>query len=119
MIEIKDLAKIYNTEHGEFKAIENINLTIEDLSLIHISAAAERLAMAAQAGQASGTADLAAIFSNAVVMGDSQAEALEAYAVLPSQSVAATIGRSIITGEEDFSKTVSRSPEQDVYKRQR
>lgn len=30
MIEIKDLAKIYNTEHGEFKAIENINLTIED-----------------------------------------------------------------------------------------
>ena len=26
MIEIKDLAKIYNTEHGEFKAIENINL---------------------------------------------------------------------------------------------
>jgi len=76
------------------------------------AAAAERLAMAAQAGQASGTADLAAIFSNAVVMGDSQAEALEAYAVLPSQSVAATIGRSIITGEEDFSKTVSRSPKQ-------
>ena len=30
MIEIKDLAKIYNTEHGEFKAIENIYLTIED-----------------------------------------------------------------------------------------
>lgn len=30
MIEIKDLAKIYNTEHGEFKAIENINLTVED-----------------------------------------------------------------------------------------
>lgn len=74
------------------------------------AAAAERQAMAAHAGQASGSADLAAAFSDAVVMGDSQAEALEAYAVIPSQSVAATIGRSIITGEEDFSKTVSRSP---------
>lgn len=30
MIEIKDLSKVYNTEHGEFKAIENVNLTIED-----------------------------------------------------------------------------------------
>ncbi len=30
MIEIKDLAKIYHTDHGEFKAIEHINLTIED-----------------------------------------------------------------------------------------
>ena len=30
MIEIKDLSKIYNTAHGEFKAIENVNLTIED-----------------------------------------------------------------------------------------
>ncbi|MCI8283689.1 MAG: ATP-binding cassette domain-containing protein [Firmicutes bacterium] len=30
MIEIKNLSKIYNTDHGEFKAIENINITIND-----------------------------------------------------------------------------------------
>lgn len=30
MIQIKDLSKIYNTDSGQFKALENINLTIED-----------------------------------------------------------------------------------------
>ncbi len=30
MIQIRNLSKIYNTESGQFKALENINLTIED-----------------------------------------------------------------------------------------
>lgn len=30
MIQIRNLSKIYNTDSGQFKALENINLTIED-----------------------------------------------------------------------------------------
>lgn len=30
MIEIKDLSKVYSTDHGDFSAIENVDLTIED-----------------------------------------------------------------------------------------
>ncbi len=71
---------------------------------------ARREAIAANADQGSGQADLAQAFANAVVIGDSQAEALEAYQVLPSASVAATIGRSIVTAEDDYNKTVVRSP---------
>ncbi len=75
------------------------------------AAAAERQAMAARAGQASDGVDLTTAFAGCIVMGDSQAEALEAYKVIPSQSVVATIGRSIITAQEDYTKTVGRSPE--------
>ena len=76
------------------------------------AAVAQRLVMGASAGANAGQADLAEIFSDAVVMGDSQAEAFEAYGILPVRSVAATIGRSIITAEEDYEKTVSRNPRQ-------
>ena len=68
--------------------------------------------MGASAGENAGQVDLSSVFADAVVMGDSQAEAFEAYGILPSQSVAATIGRSIITAEEDYNKTVSRTPKQ-------
>ena len=30
MIEIKNLSKDYSTDHGDFRAIENVDLTIED-----------------------------------------------------------------------------------------
>ena len=74
---------------------------------------AQRAALAASAqGQGASKVDLSAAFSDAVVMGDSQAEAFEAYQVLPSQSVAATIGRSIVTAEEDYQKTVGKNPRQ-------
>lgn len=64
------------------------------------------------AGGQAGEADLAAAFADAVVMGDSQAAALDAYAVLPSRNVAATIGRSIITAEEDIAKAIALNPRQ-------
>lgn len=76
------------------------------------AAVAQRMAMGASADANAGQADLSSVFADAVIMGDSQAEAFEAYAILPSQNVAATIGRSIITAEDDYSKTVSRSPKQ-------
>ena len=76
------------------------------------AAVAQRMAMGASAGENAGQVDLSSVFADAVVMGDSQAEAFEAYGILPSQSVAATIGRSIITAEEDYNKTVSRTPKQ-------
>ena len=77
------------------------------------AAIAQRAALAASArGESAETADLASAFADAVVMGDSQAEAFEAYQVLPSQSVAATIGRSIVTAEDDYQETVGRNPRQ-------
>ncbi len=77
------------------------------------AAVAQRAALAASArGESAGEADLSTAFAEAVVMGDSQAEAFEAYQVLPSQSVAATIGRSIVTADEDYQETVGRNPRQ-------
>ena len=77
------------------------------------AAIAQRAALAASSrGESAEAADLTSAFAEAVVMGDSQAEAFEAYQVLPSQSVAATIGRSIVTAEDDYQKTVGRNPRQ-------
>ncbi len=76
-----------------------------------VRAVQEAIARRLAVGQA-GEAELAAVFADAVVMGDSQAAALDAYGVLPSRNVAATIGRSIITAEEDIAKAISMNPRQ-------
>ncbi len=54
--------------------------------------------------------DLSLAFTGSVIMGDSQAQALSAYKILPDINVAATIGKSISNAQSDYDLTVSRKP---------